>query len=62
MTAAAWIDMPVVENWNEEMACIVCNLRKCEKMLEILGDVHSELGIHDRCLEQIRERNRATFH
>lgn len=50
------ISLPLVSNDDNELTCISCHLRKCEYAIEVLGDNHSWMGIHERCVKVVNER------
>lgn len=49
------ITLPLMQNGDPEITCIMCNIRNCEYGIELWGNgIHLWAGLHARCLEQWR--------
>lgn len=50
------ITLPISENDDPDITCVMCNLRHCELAIEVWGHGrHVWSGIHNRCLTRWRE-------
>lgn len=56
---AVFIRFDLEPNDDDEITCLFCGLRKCDKLFETKGGGRRTLhGVHDRCADDHDERQR----